>query len=89
MPRKPDVDPPVALEVSLPTTVRARLDLHLFSDLEGRVPVGAYKRFFMERISEFFGTRALDLHPYGFPQGTVVRGLPEVIEQLQERLRRT
>lgn len=88
MPRRPDVDPPVELGLMLPTSVRAKLDLHLFSELEGRVPKGAYRSFFLERIAEFFMHKTLDLGAYGFPQGFTVRGMPAVIDELEERLKR-
>lgn len=54
MPRRPDLDRPVPLKLMLPESERTRLDLHLFSALEGRVPQGAYQNFFRERIREFF-----------------------------------
>ena len=61
MPRKPDVIRPSLLHMSIPEDVRAKLDLYLFSELEGRVPKGAYQKFFTERIQEFFGWRRMDL----------------------------
>lgn len=59
--RRPNVEPSIATNLHLPESVRTRLDLVLFSELEGRVPKGAYQRFFLERLQEFFTTRALDL----------------------------
>lgn len=38
----------------LPESIRAKLDLLLFSEVEGRVPHGSYQRFIIERIKEFF-----------------------------------
>jgi len=87
MPRKPDVVRPTLLHVSLPEDVRARLDLALFSELEGRVPKGAYQRFFIERIQEFFGWRRLDLAPFGFPQGFFVSGPREMLDHVETRLK--
>lgn len=59
--RRPNIEPSVATNLHLPESLRTRLDLILFSALEGRVPKGAYQRFFMERLQEFFTTKALDL----------------------------
>lgn len=54
MPRKPNLDKPTRLEVSIPETLRGQLDLLLFSPLEGCVPKGAYSSFIAERLREFF-----------------------------------
>ena len=48
---------PTRLETSLPEDIRAKLDLHLYSEVEGRVPFGAYQRFLIERIQEFFAQK--------------------------------
>lgn len=86
MPRRPDLDPPTQLEVSIPTSIRAQLDLSLFSNLEGRVPQGAYKTFFVERIKEYFNWKRLDLVPLGFPEGYFIAGPKEMVEHLERRL---
>lgn len=89
MPRRPEIDKPVPLYLMLPTSWRARLDLHLFSELEGRVPHGAYRNFFVARLIEFFATKELDLAPYipgVLPGSMTVRGTPEAIEKLKRRL---
>ena len=44
---------PSKLTTTLPEDLRAKLDLHLWSELEQRVPVGAYQRFLVERIVEY------------------------------------
>ncbi len=86
MPRPFSLDRPTRLELKLPTSIRARVDLHLHSDLEGRVPAGAYQSFFIERIKEFFEWGQLDLEPYGFPAGTLLRAPKSVLLELQRRL---
>lgn len=48
---------PTKLTLHLPEDVRAKLDLLLFSSVEGRIPKGAYQKFFIERINEFFAKR--------------------------------
>ena len=85
--RQPDIIRPVKLTTTLPEDIRAQLDIHLFSDLEGRVPKGAYQQFFIERIREFFGSRTLNLADYcpiGRP--VIVRGTPEAIALLDHLL---
>lgn len=42
------------LHVMIPEDIYARMKLHLWSDVQSRVPLGAYQRFIVERIREFF-----------------------------------
>lgn len=42
------------LEISLPLPLRAQMDMRLFSELEGRVPHGAYSKFIEELIRDHF-----------------------------------
>jgi len=83
--RKPNVEPSSALNLSLPETWRARLDVMLLSEVEGRVPKGAYQRFFLNLLSIFFETQELDLSPYcgSLPGELVVRGRPETLARLR------
>lgn len=55
--RPPKVMRPVKLTTYLPEDLRAKLDLYLYSDVEGRVPHGAYSAFLAERVKEFFEQR--------------------------------
>lgn len=87
MPRKPAVVRPSLIHMSIPEDVRAKLDLYLYSDLEGRVPRGAYQKFFTERIQEFFGWRRMDLAPYGLPPGFFVSGPREMLDHLETHLK--
>ena len=88
--RKPNIEPSIATNLHLPESVRTRLDLLLFSEVEGRVPKGAYQRFFLERLAEFFSTRPLDLSPYvgTLPGERTVRGHPQAIAVLEAALQR-
>ncbi len=54
MPRTPNIEKSASLNLRLDEGLLAKLSLFLWSDAEGRVPVGAYKRFFEERLVEFF-----------------------------------
>jgi hypothetical protein len=84
MPRRPAVDRPIQLTTTLPESVRALLDLHLWSEVEGRVPKGAYQAFLLERIREHFDWQSLDLAPFGL-EG-FVRGPRDSIDALIRKL---
>lgn len=86
MPRRPDLDRPTRLELKLPESIRTRLDLLLYSELEKKVPQGRYQAFFLERITEFFDWRRLDLTPYGFAPGSYVSGTKQTLDSLQQAL---
>lgn len=53
MPRQPNIIPPSHLKTSLPQDLRARLDIHLWDDSQGRVPVGAYQRLLIMLLSDY------------------------------------
>ena len=86
--RKPNVEPTSSINLHLPETLRVRLDLLLYSELEGRVPKGSYLRFFSARLLEFFEHRTLDLSPFlnALPGVHVVSGKPETLEALRQAL---
>lgn len=86
MARPQHIDRPVTLHITLPATTRAKLDLFLFSEVEGRVPHGAYAAFLRDRIEEYLGNARLDLGLYGFPAGYWTQGPKEMIELLKVRL---
>ncbi len=54
MPRTRAIERTVKLTISLDEGLYAKLALHLWSEVEGRVPVGAWKAFFEARMREFF-----------------------------------
>jgi len=54
MSRRPNVIPSVKLTTHIPLDVMNRLNAHLYSPVEGCVPRGAYQKFLVERINEFF-----------------------------------
>lgn len=87
MPRQKLLDPSVEMCLTLPESVKGWLDVTLWSTVENRVPSGAYKTFFCERIAEFRERKALDLHPLGFPLGFFIFGSEEVLRQVEERLK--
>lgn len=52
--RRPNIIRPVKLTTTFPEDVHAKLHLHLYSKVEGRVPKGAIQAFLIERIREYF-----------------------------------
>lgn len=90
MPRgaKPSLIPKSQLELHLPQELRDRLDIFLYSPLENRVPKGAYREFFSDRLREFFLGGRLSLEQYGLPGGLIV-GSPEAIQTIRNILERS
>lgn len=54
MPRRPNIERPTNLHLMLPESVRARLDLILWSEAEGCVPKGRYQQFFLSLLQAHF-----------------------------------
>lgn len=52
MPRPSLIDRPVEKTLSLPTSLVARIDLELFSEVEGRVPHGAWKTLIVQLLEK-------------------------------------
>lgn len=77
----------VLLHVALPSDVRALMDLHLYSEVEERIPKGSHAAFLSARVREFFEWRTLDLALYGMPQGYFVRGPKDMIDFLERKLK--
>lgn len=88
MPRRAAITPNSRLSTTLPADLRTRLDLLLWSELEQRVPKGAYQEFFVARTNEFFSDKPLDLAPYtgAAPGEHVIRGPIAAIHMLLELL---
>lgn len=90
MARQPNIIPSAQLHLCLPINIMTQLQLHLFSELEGRIPKGGYAEFFTARIVEFFEQKELDLAPYAgslqIAPGTIVRGSPHTISLLKDIL---
>lgn len=88
MAKTPNIIPSKQLNVALPLPMYVRISAHLFSELEGRVPHGAYSRFLIDLIQVHFAERAIDLAPYvGSEPGTLqITGTPEAIAALTKVL---
>ncbi len=79
-----NVIPTVYTGVRLPEDLRAKMDLHLFSEAEQRVPKGAHQRFISQLLREFFDSKSLDLAPYTgtLPETFKIRGSPRSVDTL-------
>lgn len=89
MPRKPNVVPSYELTLCIPEDLFAKLSLELWSEAEGRVPHGAFKRFFEELLREHFLHSRLDLSAFipGLPPGVhFISGRKEVLEILAKEV---
>lgn len=58
MPRRPAIIKPVEKKLSLDAELVAKVELMLFSDLEGRVPYGAWAGFIEQLLREHFARKA-------------------------------
>lgn len=89
MPKPRNLIPSVKLNLSIPEDLYAKLTLQLYSELEGRVPLDAFRRFFTARLTEYFRDRELDLAPFaGTEPGVfVVRAAPETLRILERALK--
>lgn len=78
------------VKIYLKQPLAAKVDLHLFSEAEGRIPYSAWAKFLEERISDYFESAPLDLATIApgsahIPSDTFyVRGLPQALEILKE-----
>lgn len=81
--------PSRSLNTHLDEALMARLDLELFSALEGRVPKGAYQRFFNSLLRDYFATQSFDLAPFlgALPGEATVRGDKLTVERLEAHLK--
>lgn len=88
MARRPNPVPSEQLNLALPLPVYTQLTTHLWSDLEQRVPHGAYSRFITDLLRLYFTEKRLDLAPYvgSEPGALIVNGSPQAIERLKSAL---
>jgi len=81
--------PSQQLNVALPLPIYTMLTAHLYSELEGRVPLGHYARFLAELLNERLSGETLDLAPWiaGVASGTlIISGTPEAIAAVRRHL---
>lgn len=58
MARPKRVDRPIEKSICFPQSLVARVDLELYSELEGRVPFGAWQKFLTSLIETYFKQKA-------------------------------
>ena len=89
MPRPLKTDRPVEKNISLPTSIVARVELELFSELEGKVPFGAWQKFLVGLIEDHFSRKrvytATGFQGYN-PVGTAAVIVAESEKQARELL---
>jgi hypothetical protein len=81
MPKAPATVPSLHLHIKLEAEYKTQLETYLWSDLEGRVPKGAYKEWIEARIRDFFGGGVLEVAP-----GEYVRGDQRTIHLLKMKM---
>lgn len=70
--KTPRIIRPTRLNTTLPEDVRAKLDLYLYSETEQRIPMGAYQKFIIERIQDFFRSAEPGFSPDDLPEADLV-----------------
>lgn len=89
MPKPANLIPSKQLNVALPLPLFTQLSLALTSDLEGRVPHGAYSRFLQDLLRAHFERAEIDIADY-LPQAPagvyVLSGPPASVEAFQKLL---
>lgn len=89
MPRPRNASPARKLHVAIPGDIWPRLDLHLFSEAEQRIPFAAHQRFLVDRIREFFNRGSISLAAFfpDAPPDLTVYGDRAAIEFLANALK--
>ena len=78
--------PKALLKAKISQELRAKIDLELFSDLEGRVPLGKYSELVETLLKQHLEWGTLQLSVYGLPDGYYVRGPRAMLDELRRRL---
>jgi len=86
MARRAAIIPKEQFHVSMDAGLKQKLELFLWSEVEGRVPKGAQSEFTETRFREFFEHGRLNLERFGFPPGYFVNGPKEMLVELSKRL---
>ena len=87
MARPKSLNPTESLHFKLDASLKTRVMLLLYSEVEQRVPKGAWQSFLEARIREYLDWRQYDLAPYGFPPGYYITGPAEMTQAVIERLK--
>jgi len=87
MARPKSLNPKVRLHITIEQSLKDRLSILLYSEVEQCIPQGAWQAFIEARIREWFDWKREDLAPYGFPPGYFVTGPAEMVQAVTERLK--
>lgn len=63
MPRPARTLRTVQKNIALPEDLAAKLELHLYSEVEGRVPFGAQSAFFSQLLTDYFNQKQPQAQP--------------------------
>jgi len=61
MPRIKKIDRPKRVEVQLPESVKLKVDMELYSELEGKVPFGKFSELVTELLGDWLRARGVAL----------------------------
>jgi hypothetical protein len=87
MPRLPSLNPNDRLNFAISPELKARIAIILFSEVEGRIPKGAWQGFIEARLREWLQWRQHPLEQFGFPPGYFITGPAEMTQAVIERLK--
>jgi hypothetical protein len=89
MPRRAAITPNRILTTSLPADLATRVELLLWSDVEGKIPYGAWQEFLVKLIREYFANRNMDLGPFlnSLPGVHVISGSDHTLSALLTHLK--
>jgi hypothetical protein len=86
--RRPSIERQTQLEIHLPLRLKTKLALLLWSDIDQRIPQGAYTKLFTELIERYFTEKTLILDPTTSPP-LVVRGSDAALALIKDALKCT
>lgn len=88
MSKRANTIPSQQLNVALPLPLYTQLSSRLYSELEGRVPHGAYSRYLIDLLRGDFTDEVLDLAPFvgSIPGAFIIQGSPEAVSALKQLL---
>ena len=61
MPRVKKIDRPKRVEVQLPESIKLKVDMELYSELEGKVPFGKFSELVAELLGDWLKERGIML----------------------------
>lgn len=87
MSRKPSLNPPDYLRFAIAPDLKTRIGLMLYSELEQRIPMGAWQKFMEARLREWLDWKKQPLEQFGFPPGYFITGPGDMVESVVNKLK--